>query len=172
MPKKIAVLISKSFEDTEYSETIEALRAARHAITNIEKYEGQIFHGRKCRSSLTIDKSINGSSALDFDALLILGDFSSDPPDANSHYINFVKQFARLNKPILCSCHGHRLLIDASLVQGKQLTTHNCLSRELINAGAVFLDQPVVNDNNQYISARSYDDLPAFISESLNVLRL
>ena len=41
---------------------------------------------------------------------------------------------------------------------------------DLVNAGAVYYDQPVVNDNNLYISSRAPDDLPEFIRESLQVL--
>ncbi len=43
---------------------------------------------------------------------------------------------------------------------------------ELMDAGAVYFDEAVVNDNNLYISSRSPADLPFFIRESLHVLSL
>ena len=50
------------------------------------------------------------------------------------------------------------------------MTTIQTVALDLINAGAVYYDVDVVNDNNLYISSRSPDDLPAFIKESLLVL--
>ena len=171
MPKRIAVLLDYSFDDSEYSETIEAFRAARHAITNIENRAGKIIHGKKCRYSVTVDCSIDEVSALEFDALLILGDHPPSKLRADGRYIDFIRHFANLHKPILCTCHAPLLFIDASIVKGRRLTTYGGTEKDLIDAGAVFLDQAVVNDNNLYITSRSHLDLPAFISESLNVLR-
>ena len=44
--------------------------------------------------------------------------------------------------------------------------------KELKDAGAVIFDREVVNDNNLYISSRSTYELPIFINECLNVLRV
>lgn len=43
---------------------------------------------------------------------------------------------------------------------------------DLEDAGAVCLNQDVVNDNNLYISSRSPDLFPKFVDETLKVLRL
>jgi protease I len=69
-------------------------------------------------------------------------------------------------------CHGPQLLINAGVVKGRRMTTMKSVIIDLVNAGAVVYDQAVVNDNNLYISSRAPEDLPAFIRESLNVLRL
>ncbi|MFN0297427.1 hypothetical protein ACKVE0_07790 [Acinetobacter albensis] len=59
-------------------------------------------------------------------------------------------------------CNGPQLLISAEVVNGRLIAT--------IQAGAVYHDTGIVNDNNLFISFRSPEDLPAFIQESLLVL--
>ena len=45
MHKRIAVLVTYDFEDVEYIEPVEAFRAARHSIINIEEQVGKIVYG-------------------------------------------------------------------------------------------------------------------------------
>ncbi len=59
MSKRIAVLVTHDFEDIEYSEPVQAFRAARHSILNIENIAGNIVYGQKRKSAVTIDQSID-----------------------------------------------------------------------------------------------------------------
>lgn len=170
MRKRIAVLVTHDFEDSDYTETVEAFRAARHCISNIEHQAGNIVYGKHRKSAVTIDLSIDLVSIHDFDALLIPGGHSPNLLRADERYVDFVRCFAGAYKPILCICHGPQLLINAQVVKGRRMTSIHPIIDDLVNAGAVYYDQPVVNDNNLYISSRAPDDLPEFIRESLQVL--
>lgn len=127
---------------------------------------------KKRRYSVTIDESIDNVSVQEFDALLIPGGYSPDNLRADERYVDFVRRFANAQKPIMSICHGPQLLINAGVVKGRRMTTMKSVIIDLLNAGAVFYDQAVVNDNNLYISSRAPEDLPDFIRESLNVLKL
>lgn len=72
----------------------------------------------------------------------------------------------------MSTCHGPQLLIHASVVKGRRMTSIAPVMLELMDAGAVYFDEAVVNDNNLYISSRSPADLSIFIRESLHVLSL
>ena len=170
MRKRIAVLVTHDFEDSDYTETVEAFRAARHCISNIEHQAGNIVYGKHRKSAVTIDLSIDLVSIHDFDALLIPGGHSPNLLRADERYVDFVRCFAGAYKPILCICHGPQLLINAQIVKGRRMTSIQPIIDDLVTAGAVYYDQPVVNDNNLYISSRAPDDLPEFIRESLQVL--
>lgn len=172
MPKRIAVLVTHDFEDMEYVEPVEAFRAASHSVVNIENKARNIVYGKKRRYSVTIDESIDNVSVQEFDALLIPGGYSPDTLRADERYVDFVRRFANAQKPIMSICHGPQLLINAGVVKGRRMTTMKSVIIDLLNAGAVFYDQAVVNDNNLYISSRAPEDLPDFIRESLNVLKL
>ena len=172
MPKRIAVLVTHDFEDMEYVEPVEAFRAASHSVINIENKAGNIVYGKKHRYSVTIDQGIDDVTVHEFDALLIPGGYSPDHLRADERYVDFVRRFANAQKPIMSICHGPQLLINAGVVKGRRMTTMKSVIVDLLNAGAVFYDEAVVNDNNLYISSRSPEDLPAFIRESLTVLKL
>ena len=58
-------------------------------------------------------------------------------------------------------CHAGWVPISAGIVNRKQVTSTPAIKDDLINAGAIWLDQEVVVDEN-LISSRSPDDLPAF----------
>ena len=77
MRKRIAVLVTHDFEDSEYAEPVEAFRAARHCISNIEHRAGNIVYGKNRTYAVTIDQSIDHASIHDFDALLIPGGIMS-----------------------------------------------------------------------------------------------
>ncbi|MEC3917246.1 DJ-1/PfpI family protein [Nocardia sp. CDC160] len=69
--------------------------------------------------------------------------------------------------PIAAICHGPWLLIDAAVVTGKTLTSYPSLRTDLLNAGASWLDAPVVHDDQQgwtLITSRTPADLPDFIA--------
>ena len=55
MHKKIAVLVTYDFEDAEYAEPVEAFRAARHSIINLESQAGKIIYGKKRKAFVIID---------------------------------------------------------------------------------------------------------------------
>lgn len=170
MHKKIAVLVTYDFDDVEHLEPVEAFRAARHSIINIEDQVGKIVYGIQRRSQITIDQSIDDASVHEFDALFIPGGFSPDKLALDDRFIYFVRNFADSQKPILSSCHGPHLLLEAGVIQGRQFANIQSLNQSLLNAGAVISDQAVVNDNNRYISSRSALDTSEFIEVCLQVL--
>ena len=170
MPKNIAVLVTHHFEDTHYNETVEAFRAARHSILNIEANAGKIIHGQHCTTAVTIDQSIADVDVHSFDALLIPGGHSHDLLSQDQRYLEFIQYFAKSNKLIMSISNGPQLLIQAHVVEGRLMTINKHHASSLIDAGAVYYDVNVVNDNNQYISSPSSTDLPYFIRESLIAL--
>ena len=78
MGKKIAVLITDEFEDSEFTSPAEAFRKAGHEVITIEKEAGKTVTGHKGEATVTIDESIDNVSPSDFDALLLPGGHSPD----------------------------------------------------------------------------------------------
>jgi protease I len=97
----------------------------------------------------------------DFDAVVIPGGFSPDALRVNSEVLEFVKETYNKGKIVAAICHGPQVLISAGLVKGRRVTSYVAVNDDLINAGAVFVDEPAVRDGN-IITARVPDDLPDF----------
>jgi protease I len=58
-------------------------------------------------------------------------------------------------------CHGGWIPISAKILKGKRATGSRGIKDDLENAGAIWVDEPVVADGN-LISSRTPVDLPAF----------
>ncbi|SUG45623.1 General stress protein 18 [Salmonella enterica subsp. arizonae] len=59
MSKKIAVLITDEFEDSEFTSPAAEFRQAGHEVITIEKEAGKTVKGKKGEASVTIDKAID-----------------------------------------------------------------------------------------------------------------
>lgn len=162
MSKKVAVLVTDLFEDSEYTSPVEALENAGHHTTSIEKKAGNVVKGKRGETEITIDQGIDDVDPADFDALLIPGGYSPDQLRKDKRFLDFVKHFDENQKPIFTICHGPQLLINAEVVEGKHITSVSQVGIDLINAGAIWVDSEVVIDKTGLISSRTPDDLPAF----------
>lgn len=162
MSKKIAVLITDLFEDSEYTSPAEALKNAGHELTTIEKEAGKVVKGKQGEAEVTIDKAIDDVKPEDFDALLIPGGYSPDKLRKDKPFLDFAKHFDAEKKPIFTICHGPQLLINAEIVEGKKMTSVSQVGIDLINAGAIWEDSELVIDKSGLITSRTPDDLPVF----------
>lgn len=171
MSKKIAVVLDNLFEDVEYTSPVEALKNEGHEITVIGKETGTV-KGKSEDTEVQVDKAISNVKPEDFDALLIPGGFSPDMlrGDEQGRFGEFTKHFVQAEKPVFAICHGPQLLIDTDLLKGKKLTSFLSVRKDLENAGATVVDEPVVVDSN-IVTSRTPDDLEDFNRESLNLLK-
>lgn len=167
--KNIVVVVTDYFEDSEYSEPVEAFKDKGHKVINIGFEANKTVKGKNQKSQVTIDKSIDEVKVADFDALLIPGGFSPDILRADDRFVNFVREFAKSGKPIFAICHGPQLLITADVIKGIKMTGYKSIVQDLKNAGVIFEDKSVVVDKN-FVTSRTPNDLPDFIRECLNKL--
>ena len=75
--------------------------------------------------------------------------------------VTFVRRLAERDVPVAAVCHAPSLLIEAGLVAGRTMTSWPSIRTDLVNAGAIVVDEEVVVDG-RFISSRRPDDLPAF----------
>jgi len=167
---KIAVIITNMFGDSEYSKPVNAFKKAGHKIIHVGLKEGEVVKGKKKGTLVKIDKAVTDVSVDDFDALLIPGGYSPDKLRANEEAVKFTKEFTESGKPIFSICHGPQLLITAQALKGRKITGWKSIIQDIKNAGAEFIDQEVVEDEN-LVSSRHPGDIPAFIRTSLKKLK-
>ena len=166
---RIAVIIDDYFEDSEYTEPAKAFGDAGHELFHIGLTAGQTVKGKKDGTPVNIEIAVAAASAGDYDALLIPGGFSPDRLRAHDAAVDFVKAFMTSGKPVFAICHGPQLLITAEQLRGRTATGYKSIAVDIKNAGATFVDQEVVEDDN-LVTSRHPGDLPAFIRASLKRL--
>ena len=170
MSKKIAVLITDEFEDSEFTSPAEAFRQAGHQVITIEKQAGKTVTGKQGEAKVKIDKGIDEVRPADFDALLLPGGHSPDALRGDDRFVSFTRDFVNIGKPVFAICHGPQLLISADVIRGRKLTAVKPIVVDVKNAGADFYDREVVVDGHQLVTSRTPDDLPAFNREALILL--
>ncbi|MFF2448373.1 type 1 glutamine amidotransferase domain-containing protein [Neobacillus sp. NPDC058068] len=170
MSKKIAVLVTDYFEDPEFAEPVKSFKEKGHNITAIEMEKGKKVKGKQGQSEVVIDESIDDVSPEDFDALFIPGGFSPDILRADERFVRFAKAFMDVKKPVLAICHGPQLLITAETLEGRDVTGYKSIYVDLKNAGANLHDKEVVVCQDQLVTSRQPEDIPAFVRESLRIL--
>jgi len=171
MSKKVAVLITDEFEDSEFTSPADAYKQAGFDVVTIEMQAGKTVKGKKGEAEVTIARSIDDVSPAEFDALLLPGGHSPDSLRGDDRFVTFTKDFVATGKPIFAICHGPQLLISANGVRGRKMTSVKAIAIDLINAGADFHDKEVVVDNDKLVTSRTPDDLPAFNRESVRILQ-
>ncbi|MGM8213225.1 type 1 glutamine amidotransferase domain-containing protein [Virgibacillus sp. W0430] len=167
---KIATILTNLYEDSEFTDPAQAFEKEGHEVITIEKEAGKEVKGKK-GGTVTIDKSISDVKPDDFDALFIPGGFSPDTLRADDRFVKFTKAFMDAKKPVFAICHGPQLLITAKSLKDRDVTGYVSIHVDLENAGANLHDKEVVVCQNQLVTSRTPNDLPAFIRESNKLLK-
>ena len=79
------------------------------------------------------------------------------------------REFVEQGKPVAYICHGGWIAISAKVVKGKRVTGSLGIKDDLENAGAIWVDAPVVIDGN-LISSRTPVDLAPFSKAMVDAL--
>lgn len=112
-----------------------------------------------------VDVTFAEISSHEFDAVILPGGFSApERLRCSEAVLGFVRNMNEERKAVAAICHGVWILISAGIVMGKELTCYPGMADDLRNAGATFVDKPVVTDGN-LITSRRPSDLPFFMKE-------
>jgi protease I len=158
---KVAMLMTKDFEDSEASQPLSALQKAGYQVDIISGKEGEELAGKQGKTILRSHLAVDQARASDYAALVIPGGHSPEQLRAIDSAVDFVRDFAKTGRPIAAVCHGPQLLISADLVKGRKMTCFKTIAVDLINAGASYEDKELVIDG-QFITSRQPSDLPDF----------
>jgi len=166
--KKIAFLAADGVENSEFTEPWKAVKEAGGTPELVSLEEGEIQgveNELEKRDKFKVDKVVADADPSDYDGLVLPGGVvNPDALRANEDAVEFVRSFAEANKPIGAICHGPWTLLEAGVVDGREMTSYHSIQTDLKNAGANWVDKEVVVDNG-LVTSRSPDDLDAFCSK-------
>ncbi|BAP42870.1 type 1 glutamine amidotransferase [Pseudomonas sp. 21LCFQ02] len=170
--KRVAFLVTDGFEQVELTGPQQALEAAGAATEILSSQSGQVkgWNHDQPADDFKVDRTFKQAAEQNYDAVVLPGGVQNSDtiridPDAQ----HIVRLINGQNRPLAVICHGSWLLISADLVRGKKLTSYKTLKDDLDNAGADWVDEPVVIDGN-LISSRDPNDIPAFNEALLKAL--
>jgi protease I len=110
---------------------------------------------------ITVDTSVDQIRSADFDGLVIPGGYAPDIMRRSPKLLQLTREIYQAGKPVAFICHAGWVPISAGIVEGKRGTSVGAIKDDLVNAGLIWEDSPVVVDGN-LISSRTPADLPQF----------
>jgi protease I len=128
-----------------------------------KRYLGK--HGYPCVSDVAI-ASVESSA---FHGLLLPGGFMPDKLRRDPKIKSLIQEFSADKKCVAAICHGGWMAISANVYRGIRVTGSLGIKDDLENAGAIWVDAPVVIDQH-FVSSRKPDDLPYFVEGMIQVL--
>ena len=164
MNKRVAILATNGFEESELKSPMDAMKSNDITVDIVSLESGKIkaWDNGNWSNDYTVDKTVDEVKADDYNALMLPGGvINPDTLRRNEKAITFVRDFFKQSKPVAAICHAPQVLIEADVVKGRKLTSFNSIKTDLINAGANWVDEEVVVDEG-FVTSRNPDDLPAF----------
>lgn len=164
-----ALMISAdNFEDTELLVPFYRLQEEGIEVDIASLAKGRIKgkHGYE----VDVTKTLDQVSPDDYDLLMLPGGKAPEAVRRQAKAVEIAKDFFRKQKPVAAICHGPQTLITAGLLKGRRATCYKTVAPEMKEAGARYEDREVVVDGN-LVTSRQPSDLPAFMRETLKMLK-
>jgi len=166
--KKIAVLIEDNFNEFELIYPYYRLKEEGFQSVlvgpQVKTYRSKV--GLEMKAEASIDE-INFE---EFDGVIVPGGYAPDLLRRNEKVLAFVRRMFESNKLVGAICHAGWVLISAKIVNGITMTCFYSIKDDVKNAGAKYVDESVVVDNN-LITSRQPSDLPDFMREIIKFLK-
>jgi protease I len=166
--KTLLTFVDDIYEDLELWYPLlrlqEAGYATRLAAPELRTFTGK--HGYPAASDLLL----KDARSADFCGLLIPGGFMPDKLRRDAKVLSLTREFFEQGKLVAFICHGGWIPISAKILRGKRATGSLGIKDDLENAGAFWVDEPVVVDGN-LISSRTPRDLAPFAKAMVDFLQ-
>ena len=165
---RILAIVGEDYEDLELWYPKLRLEEAGAHVTVAGARQGHTYagkHGYPCTS----DAAIGDMEASDFRGIVLPGGWMPDKLRRDEKVLNLVRECAAHGKLVAAICHGGWIPISAGVYRGVQVTGSPGIKDDLMNAGAIWEDAPVVVDRH-FVSSRKTADLPAFMAAIIDHL--
>jgi protease I len=165
---KVLIISADNFEDTELLVPYYRFREEGFDIDIASIKKGPIKgkHGYEVEANMALAEIV----ADQYDMLVLPGGKAPETIRRDKNALDITKHFFLKNKPVSAICHGPQTLITAGLLKGRHATCYKSVAEEMKNAGALYEDKEVVVDGN-LVTSRQPSDLPAFMRETLKMLK-
>jgi len=167
MQKSLLTFVEDNYEDLELwypkLRCQEAGYSMRVAAPELKSYKGK--HGYPAKSDLRLADA----RSQDFCGLLVPGGFMPDKLRRDAKVLSLTREFFEQGKLVAFICHGGWIPISAKILRGRRVTGSLGIKDDLENAGACWVNEPVVVDGN-LISSRTPLDLAAFTRAMVDFL--
>ncbi len=167
--KRVAILAENLYQELELWYPLLRMREAGAEVTVVGTGSADTYTSKHGYPA-AVDAVASEVTAGDFDALIIPGGYAPDLMRRYPAMVNLVREVFAQGKVVAAICHAGWMLASADVLKGKKATCFYAIKDDLVNAGATYVDQEVVQDGN-LITSRTPADLPAFCRAIIAALK-
>lgn len=163
--RRAIITTGPGFEDSEFIYPYYRLQEAGF-IVDVATSTNQVVVGKHGVTAAPT-RLLGELAATEFDLLVIPG--GHEAPDRMrtvQEILRLARDMDQGNRIIASICHGPWVLVSAGIVRGRRVTAYKSCRDDLVNAGAVYVDEPVVVDRN-LVTAQHFRDNAAFMKATL-----
>jgi 4-methyl-5(b-hydroxyethyl)-thiazole monophosphate biosynthesis len=142
MTPKVLVPLAHGFEEIEATCPIDLLRRAEVEVVTAS-CESEIEVCGRSGIVIRADQFFRDSDLIEFDLLVLPGGPAIFELRKNKSFLQLIKDFSDMHRPIAAICAAPLLLQDLGLLTGKRITGHESIRNELPGLDT---DQAVVKD--------------------------
>ena len=165
--KKIAILLAEGVEDLEFYVPLMRLQEEGAEVLaaglDLKPVHGK--NGLEIKPQTTI-ADLHPEELL---GLILPGGWAPDKLRRYPVVTDLVQQMNADGKVIATICHGGLIAISAGIVKGRKATGSLGIKDDLVNAGAIWVDEAAFRDGNQ-VWGRVVADIPDFCRELVSAL--
>jgi protease I len=167
--KRVAILAENMYQELELWYPLLRMREAGAEVKAVgtgtaDKYKSKLGY------EVTVDVEASEVTGADFDAIIIPGGYAPDLMRRSGAMVDLVRDAFEQGRIVAAICHAGWMLVSAGVLEGKKATCFFAIKDDLVNAGAHYVDEEVVQDGN-LITSRVPSDLPAFCRTIIAALK-
>lgn len=171
--KKIAILATNGFEQSELEVPRDTLKAAGATVEIISLEAGEIkgWDDKDWGRPVKVDRTLDQASASDYDAIVLPGgQINPDLLRVEPKALSFIKSIFDAKKVVAAVCHAPWLLVETGIAKGRKMTSYPSIKTDVVNAGGKWEDSEVVVDQG-VITSRNPGDLKAFSAKIIEEVK-
>lgn len=167
--KTALIITGPGFEDSEFIYPYYRLQEAGFSVEVATTGDAPV-HGKHGVPAAPT-RALGDLDPRNLDLLVIPGGYEApDRMRQVPRILDITRAMYQLDKVIASICHGPWVLVSAGILRGKMATCYKGCKDDLINAGAVYRDEPVVTDG-RIVTAQHFRDNAAWMRETLKLLQ-
>ena len=172
---KALIITWEKFQDHEVIYPYYRLKEEGFEVNIMSNVVGK-FHGilgTNMDSDLLTSELLNTSRYREifnnYDFLVIPGGVKAlEKLRQEKHVLKFINEWNSVGKVIASTCHGAQLLISSNVVAGRSVSGYYSIKDDINNAGATYVDAPVVTDRN-LVSSPHYKWMGEWMKEAIEI---
>jgi protease I len=158
--KRVVVLAENLYEDLELWYPLLRLRGVGMEVQVVGTGSSSTYTS-KHGYPVAVDASADEIKADQVDAIVVPGGYAPDRLRRYPAVLKLVREAFEQGKVVAAICHAGWVLVSAGILNGRKVTSFFAIKDDMVNAGAEWVNEEVVQDGN-LITSRTPSDLPAF----------